>query len=366
MYRAWMVLMIGVGAALAFGCSGSGRPCDPSAACSAEPDLEPAQITELPRALSSSERAVIDASNSFGFELAARVTAADPRANVVLSPLSASMALGMTLNGANGTTFDGMRAALGFGSITQEHINDSYRALIDLLTNLDPEVRFEIANAIWANDGVPFHDAFFEAVVTAFDAQAESRDFAGADTPAAINDWVEEHSGGLIDNIVDSLDPALVMLLVNAIYFDGAWTTQFDPADTRSRPFRRDDGSTVDVDMMSIDNVEVNRAYGASYAAVELPYGGGAFSMVIVLPNDGVRARDWLAELDADAWAALTQQLAPGELDLLSIPKLTLTYDAYLNDALQAMGMDRAFRPGADFTRMSPAGDQMCIDFVRQ
>ena len=323
------------------------------------------QITELPRALTASEQTLIAASNVFGLDLAARVAAADPRPNVVLSPLSASMALGMTLNGADGATFDAMRDALGFGSLTQAEINASYRDLIDLLTDLDPTVRFEIANAIWANQGVPFHQAFFDAVAAAFDAGTESRDFADPATLAAINAWVEAHTDGLIDTIVEQLDPALVMLLVNAIYFDGSWTTQFDPQDTRIQAFERDDGSTVDVDMMSVEDVEVSFGYGPGYSAVELPYGGQAFSMVVVLPY-AASARDFLVDLDADAWDALTAGLAPRKLDHLLVPKFTLTYDAYLNDALQAMGMDPAFKPGADFTRMSPIGDQLCIDFVRQ
>lgn len=326
----------------------------------------PEKISALPRALTASENAVIGASSGFGLELAARVAAADTRANVVISPLSASMALGMALNGANGSTFDEMRSALGFDSLTPEQINAAYRDLIDLLVDLDPAVQLEIANAIWTDDGVPFHDAFLQAVTAAFGARAESRDLGDPATAAAINAWVEQHTNGMIDRIVDSLDPALAMLLVNAIYFDGAWTTQFDSADTRRQPFTREDGSTVEVDMMSLDNVAVRRAQGSTYAAVELPYGGEAFSMVIVLPSAGVSARDWLAALDTDTWAALTGGLAAGELDLLSIPKLTLTYDAYLNDALKAMGMEAPFRAGADFTRMSPLGHQMCIDFVRQ
>jgi serpin B len=182
-----------------------------------------------------------------------------------------------------------------------------------------------------------------------------------------INGWVEDHTNGLIDTIVDTLDPALVMLLVNAIYFDGAWTAQFDPADTRSGPFVREDGSTVDVPMMSMDNAELRRGYGPDYAAVELPYGGGAFSMVLVVPQGAATARNWLGGLDAATWQALVEGLTPGHLDALSIPKFTLTYDAFLNDALRAMGMDIAFRGGeADFTRMSPIGSSLCIDFVRQ
>jgi serine protease inhibitor len=359
MYRRYVAAIVSCCAVIVAGCSDSQR-------AQSTPEPGSAQIAELPRALTDSERAVVNASNRFGLEVAARVTAADPRANVIISPLSASMALGMTLNGADGATFDAMRSSLGFDSLSQDQINGSYRDLIDLLTRLDPQVRFEIANAIWAKQGIPFHDTFFETVAKSFDARAETRDFGNPATLAAINAWVKQSTGGQIERVVDSLDPALVALLVNAIYFDGNWTTQFDVEKTRRAPFTREDGSIVNVDMMSIEKLEPRQAHGPTYAAVELPYGGEAFSMVIVLSNQGVSARDWLAQLDIDQWTALTNALGPGRLDLLSIPKLKLTYDAYLNDALQAMGMDPAFKPGADFTRMSPVGNQMCIDFVRQ
>jgi serine protease inhibitor len=336
------------------------------AACSDAAGPGQTVITRLPRDLSVSERAVIVASNAFGFDLASRVFAADPRSNVVLSPLSTSMALGMTLNGADGTTFDAMRAALGFSGMTREAINGAYRDLIDLLTDLDPQVRFEIANAIWANQGFPFHTAFFQAVQEAFDARAESRDFADPATLGAINAWVRQRTGGLIDSIVDQLDPDLVMLLANAIYFDGAWTTQFDSSDTRRQAFTRPDGSTVQVDMMMLDDPDVRAGFGPGYAAVELPYGGEAFAMVVVLPQGSTSARAFASALDAAAWDALVAGLGPSNLAVLGLPKLELTYDTFLNDPLQAMGMGVAFAPGADFTAMSPRGDELCISFVRQ
>lgn len=355
--------LVSVCIALALAACGSGGADDAGPG-----PRQPAQakLTELPRPLDASEAAVIEASNGFGLELAARVAAADRRANVTLSPLSASLALGMALNGANGATYDAMRATLGLDTLSQEQINAAYRNLLELLDDLDPDVRLEIANAIWANDAVPFHAAFLQTVSAAFDAQAESRPFDDPATLAAVNTWVETRTNGTIDSIVDALDPALVMLLVNAIYFEGRWTTEFDPEDTRRQPFMREDGSSVEVDMMSLSNIEVARTAGPSYAAVELPYGGEAFSMVIVLPSSGTSARDWLAQLDTDGWAALTAGLTPDRLDLLSVPRFLLTHDSYLNAALQAMGMEPAFRPGADFTRLSPVGEQLCLDYVRQ
>jgi len=324
------------------------------------------EITELPRALSASERAVIQSGNTFGLDLVRQVAARDARPNVVLSPLSASMALGMALNGAGGATFDAMRSALGFGALSQAEINESYRSLMELLTGLDPQVRFDIANSVWANKDVPFHAAFLQAVQAAFEAKVESRDFADAATLKAINDWVKANTRGLIEKILDQLDPGMAAILINAIYFDGAWTSRFDPAKTTRGSFTRENGSTVQVDMMNLSGAKFPFGGGSDYTAVELPYGGQAFSMVVVVPHGNTTARSFLKGLDAARWQAIVQGLSPRELDQVSLPKFTLAYDNYLNDALIAMGMGPAFRPGADFTKMSPIGNRICIDYVRQ
>lgn len=326
----------------------------------------PEPITELPRSLTASEIEVIDASNRFGFELLSAVLARDDRANVVLSPLSASMALGMTLNGAGGSTFDAMRSTLGFGSMALEDIDASYASLIALLRDLDEEVTFTIGNSIWAREGFPFHDAFFEAVEEAFDARIENRDFSDPATVDAINDWVDEATGGRIPRIVDGLDPALVMLLINAIYFDGRWTEAFDPSDTRAADFHRADGTVVSVDLMSRSEATVPVAFDEDWAAVELPYGGGAFAMVVLVPTGERTAREIARELDAERWNQVVGGLAEQELARVAIPRFTTEYDAILNAALEAMGMEVAFGPEADFTAMSPAGEQLCIDYVRQ
>jgi serpin B len=323
-------------------------------------------IEELPRALTAPEMSVIASSNAFGLELWREVAARDSRDNVVLSPLSASMALGMTLNGAGGGTFEAMRSTLGFAGLSQQEINEAYRGLIDLLTTLDPEVVFTIANSVWANQEVTFYEAFLQAVADAFDAQVESRDFLAPSTLDEINAWVDEKTRGKIDRILEELRPELVMLLLNAIYFDGAWTTQFDPADTRTGTFFRSGGGTVEVPMMTLDNQELPFANTSEYAAVELPYGGGPFAMVVVVPSAGTDARTFLQGLSESAWESIVGSLSEREVDVVSIPKWTTAYDGLLNDALKAMGMDVAFGAGADFTNMSPAGNQFCISFVRQ
>jgi serpin B len=325
-------------------------------------DLGP--IDTLPRSLSASEQALIEHSNAFGLELLRTVVVADDRPNVVLSPLSVSMALGMTLNGARAGTFDAMRSALGFHGLSQDEINAAYRDLIALLTDLDPSVRFQIANAIWANDEIAFRDAFFQAVEDYFGAEAASRDFGDSATLEEINAWVADRTEGLIDEILSTLDPDLAMLLVNAIYFEGAWTTRFDPEETTTADFTRADGSTVRVPMMRMSDAEVALGGGAGFQVAELPYGVGAFAMTVVVPQGD--ARDFVSGLTDSRWAEILGSLGePREIDLLSLPRVRLTWDGYLNDALRDMGMEVAFSTEADFTGMTEDVG-LCLDFVRQ
>jgi serpin B len=274
------------------------------------------------------------------------------------------MALGMTLNGARSGTFDAMRDALGFDGLTQAEINGAYRDLLELLTGLDPSVRFDVANAIWGNEELTFRQEFFDEVRGSFDAEVASRDFSDPATLAEINAWVDERTEGLIERILDSLEPDLAMLLLNAIYFEGAWTTRFDPSDTAPGSFTRADGSSVSVPMMRLTDAEVSLGGGSDFQAAELPYGGGAFAMTLVVPHGDARA--FVAGLDEARWAAVLASLGePTSVDLLALPKLSLSYDAWLNDALRAMGMGVAFTREADFSGMKEGGG-LCIDFVRQ
>src|SRR5947208_2946577 len=157
-------------------------------ACSGTTDPRPGGPTPvldaLPRPLSAGEQKIIAANNDFSFALVRRLGAAEADSNVFVSPLSASMALGMAMNGASGTTFDEMRATLGFGAATESEIDSGYMSLIALLRGLDPAVDFRIANSIWAREGFPVTPSFLDAGRNWFDAQVATLDFA---SPAALS-----------------------------------------------------------------------------------------------------------------------------------------------------------------------------------
>lgn len=314
----------------------------------------PEPIEGLPRQLTAAEQQLVTASNGFAFRLLREVNRGEAGRNVFLSPLSASLALGMTANGARGPTLDAMRAALGFGQLSLSEIDRSYRGLIDLLTELDPKVDIRLANAIWYRAGFPLESAFADTTRRYFDARVSALDFRDPASVRTINGWVSQSTRGKIDEIIDGAIPGDVMLyLMNAIYFKGSWTDRFDPASTRDAPFTSGDGARSTVRMMSRSG-RYGYARSPDYEMLDLPYGKGAFSMTVILPGPGKDADELLASLDADAWTQAIGRLAPTSLEV-SLPRFKLEYRKSLSAALEALGMGLAFTPASDFTGISSA-----------
>ena len=319
-----------------------------------ESAVDPGDLTGLPRALTPAEKQVISASNDFAFDLFREVNAGQSKSeNVFISPLSASMALGMTMNGARGTTLDAMRTTLGFPGMPQHDINASYRSLIELLLKLDRGVDMRVANSIWYRNDYPFERAFFDTTKAYFNAEVAGLDFADPNAAKTINAWVDRSTNGRIKDIVDRIAPNEVMYLINAIYFKGNWTRQFDRARTRDAEFNAADGTRKPVRMMSQDGKHLYLRT-ADFEAAELPYGNGAFAMTVVLPAPGKDVNALITSLGKNRWQDLIGGLKEEEV-AFEMPKFRLEYERSFNDALKALGMEVAFGPGQDFTGMSRA-----------
>jgi serpin B len=318
----------------------------------------PPLLTELPRSLSAPETLLIGASNQLGFDLLREARRAAPDSNLLLSPLSAAMALGMTLNGAAGTTLDSMRLALRLGSAPLADIDAGYRSLLDLLGGLDKSSEFQIANSLWADSGYPLLPMFLDAGRSSFDAEVRTLDLQAPATLGTINSWVNDKTKGKIPSILDYIRSDEVMFLINAIYFKGQWRLGFDPKLTRALPFHAADGSVQNVATMS--GVAKPRGLGATASAelIELLYGNGAFAMTIVLPMAGHSLGELVDGLDAARFAEWTAAIHESEFGLL-LPKFRLDYKRELKDDLSALGMRIAFdAEQADFSRMADVSQQ--------
>jgi serine protease inhibitor len=332
-------------------------------ACRDAPTAPGTPITALPRDLTGSESKIIAGSNDFAFDLFRTGNLAQHKANVFISPLSASMALGMAANGSNGATYDEMHSALRLTGASREEVGGGYKSLIAMLEGLDPGTNFSIANSIWYDQSFPFNTSFLDDSKLYFDAQVQALDFASPSAVTTINSWVSAQTNNRIPKILDSIDDAEVMFLVNAIYFKGIWQKQFDKSKTVDAPFHAADGTTATVSMMA-RGAGVQYTTTPEYSAVDLPYGNSAFTMTVVLPNAGADIDAFVESFDRAKWNSLVGSLHDSELQVF-LPRFRMEWQRTLNDDLEQLGMRLAFYD-ADFTRMSPLGLNLVITRVLQ
>jgi serine protease inhibitor len=287
--------------------------------------------------------------------------AAQRDSNVFISPISASMALGMTMNGAAGVTQDEMRRTLRFGDASIAGINAGYRGLIDLLTGLDPTTTFRLANSIWHDPTFQWYQPFLDLGRTVFDAEVRPLDRAAGVTP--INQWASDKTEGRIQSVIDEIPDHVVMLLMNAIYFKGTWRQQFDPGLTSRGSFASVTGPQQ-VQMMRAQRRQMRLAQSAELTAGELPYGNGAFVMTVMVPTTNIET--FASSLSRERFEEILGSLREIEGDVV-MPRFRLEYERTLNDDLRALGMVTPFLPRqADFSGMSPRGRELYIDFVKQ
>jgi serpin B len=342
-----------------------------AAACSGS-SVEPTParrdaLTALPRQLSPAEQSVLNAANAYSFALWSTINRSQRDSNVFVSPLSASFALGMAMNGAAGQTFDEMRSALQFANAPLSSIDSGYKSLIALLSGLDPATTMQIANSIFYRRDFPFNQSFLTDAAAWFDAEVKPQDFTdAAGTLSAVNGWASAKTNGRIPTVLQQVNPDDVMFLLNAIYFKGAWRDKFDPAATRDAPFHPSTGADQSAKLMYR---QATMSYGetGTYQAVDLAYGDSAFTMTVLLPKAGSDVEQVAASLTQASWQALTTSFHP-QLVALSLPKITFSWKRGLKDDMQALGMKAAFVPdGADFTRMSTAaGNRLYVSLLQQ
>jgi serpin B len=270
----------------------------------------------------------------------------------------------MLSNGADGATFNEIRETFGFAGASNEELNTYYLKMLTELTAVDPQVILESANSIWLNkDFVPLN-TFKEVNQTKYNAEIRKEDFANPATLRLINAWCAEKTHGKIDEILKELSAGARLYLLNALYFKGRWSHPFDKGETRKATFTNENNSVSSVNMMH-QQLQLNYFQGPQFAIAEAPYGNEAFSMVFLLPAEGLTVASAVESLDASVWKDALSKLQERSVHL-SLPRLELEYEIPLNDVLQSMGITSAFDPEkADFSRITP-DESLFVSFVKQ
>jgi serine protease inhibitor len=313
--------------------------------------------TELVAHLSDEDAGTVgDAVNAFGFDLLREVS--DGNDNAITSPLSVGVLLAMVLAGAGGDTAQAMAELL----LVDDSRDVRVGALLGRLADTD-DVTLSVANALWANAGTPFEDDYVSFVRSTFGATLEEADLGAQETADAIDAWVGENTEGLIEGIAQELalpDPLAVLVLLNAVYFLGEWTKQFDPAMTREESFTLADGSKAEVPRMNMHQEMFGYVEGDGFRMLRLPYGEeGRYGMEVLLPDEDTSLAEMLGSLDATGWRSAVRGLVEREVAHLALPRFELEWSGMLNEPLERLGMGVAFGPEADFRPMSPTAPSL-------
>jgi serpin B len=306
-------------------------------------------------------RAAGDALTGFGLDLYRAI--APEHTNLVLSPTSIALALGLARAGARGDT------AAEMDAVMREVASDAHAGWLNALDQALAErsgtftddagqelpVALRIANAPFVQDGLALEPAYVDALAERFGADVQRVDFRTRTEEArgTINGWVDERTEGRIEELIAEgiLTPDSRLALVNAIYLKAPWQSPFTTERTEDGAFTRADGSTVDVPFMRMTE-SFGYAAGDGWQAVELPYLGGSLALTVIVPEDLAAVR---RTLTPEAFADLVADLEPTMVQL-ALPRFGIETQAELATLLADLGMPTAFGDRADFTGIT--GDE--------
>lgn len=280
--------------------------------------------------------------------------------NLFFSPLSVATGLAMTYAGAAGQTAAEMEQVLHLG--TEPGVHAAFGDLLEsVAAHNDFAASFlRVANALWQDDDYPVAQGYLDLVENEYDGHVQNVDYANPQQAQnVINQWVSQKTFGKIPNLVSDLSPMTVMVLTNAVYFDGFWDRPFDPRYTASRPFTLGSGESIVTETMYTELPAATYGVFEGFAVLELPFDDGVkgsdYSMVLVLPPAN-GADDLTPELLAEINGLLdgTSWKSPV---LVRLPKIDLAVSNSLTQLLIDLGMPTAFTLGtADFSPMGIAG----------
>ena len=283
--------------------------------------------------------------------------------NVLVSPLSVTLALAMTANGAKGQTLAEMERLLG-GEMSVKQLNEYLKYYVANLYSGE-KCKLNVANSIWFRDDearLAVNTDFLQTNADYYGASAYKKPFDDQ-TLNEINGWVKENTDGMIDKIIEEISPEAVMYLINAIVFDSEWESKYEDYDIEKRVFTTADGTVQkDIDFMhSCENVYLEYKGAKGF---KKQYSGGGYSFAAVLPPENAGIAGYVASLDGETLASLLGSARSADVSAY-LPKFTFDYDINLNDTLIAMGMPTAFDPDdADLSGIGGSAGNLYIGNV--
>ena len=281
----------------------------------------------------------VQVNNYFAFNLLRAVNKTEGSNNVLLSPLSATLALATLNNGAGGATRDELQAALGYGDVSTESMNRSLKEVQETLLAAETPV-VESVNSVWADKRtVNLLPAFIDAGRLYYDAAVFNEDFRNPATLGMVNAWCAEKTHNKIPKLLDALIGDIY--IINALYLNAKWHTMFDTSLTKQETFTGSNGQSQNVPMMNAAQ-SFMAAREEKFDIIEMDYKDCNLAMAVILPRKGVSLTSVIAGLDADSWSKLLGKMYL-HLVTLKIPRVEMEFNRKLNADLEEVGIQSLF-----------------------
>lgn len=327
------------------------------------PDTPDAEKTPTPYTIipvSGNTRGNVETNNSFSFNLFNKLAEESAGEDAGISTYSVFSVLSMMANGDNSGTRDEILDVLGFetGAAGLESLNEFNRIMAEYLPKVDNTTGIAIANSIWAKEGTRINTLFADRLATDYGSALFTADLGSEDGKNRLNSWMEENTNRLIKNFLTAPIPGVTLGIANAFYFKGNWRFGFDSDLTAPADFTCSDGCVSKVNFM---HLSTSTSYAKTDKAelIELPYGNGNFSMILMLGNKGDKTaltyEDYTAALQAVVHAEVT----------LSLPRFDKSCGFNILDALSALGIEKAMSDDYGFNGIIE-NDKVKLNFFRQ
>lgn len=312
--------------------------------------------------LTKSQETVCSMTNDFSLKLFGRMV--DGSENVFISPMGVTMLNMMLANGASGETYNEIVNTLGFGTLSLNQINDYYQLMSQSLMRADKLVSLSLPNSMWIAKGHSVKTPFKQTIDKAYDADLYTVDFGKKSAVNKINEWCNTKTCGLIPKFVETVDGNTVLMLINALYFQGEWMTKFKVEADFQGDFNCIDGTKTPVTYMGMWSKSLLGYADEEVLDVRMRYGNGAFYMEAILPltDDFLGFVNSLDMSKLVKWGQNTTQAIE-----LHFPKMDLTFDSGISgmtEALKGLGIRRPFSPGADFSGITD--DPVYVSSIQQ
>lgn len=312
------------------------------------------------------DKEVVEGNNKFAFNIFKEISKDENNKNVFISPLSISMALTMTYNGAKENTKAEMNKVLGYEGMSDDKINNSYKILHSYLENIDENVKLNLSNSIWIREGQNINKEFININKDIFGAKVDNLDFSKSSSVDKINNWIEKSTNNMIkDMLKGPIDGDVIMYLINAIYFKGQWQEPFDTNNNIIGKFTNSKGEKSEIDFMRKVAADDKTFYGEKddFKAIKMPYDSGKVSMYAVLPKEGLNIDNFINNLDMNKWNSIKESIGKEQEAVnVSFPKFEIEYGAKeLKEPLAALGMKDIF---SDRANLSGIREGICVSSV--